>query len=114
SLSRTSNFSSKSLYWRLLHRNVLNLRPLDAAPTRAPSLMDQYSVRPSQPSRFLPLKKTFLSSPARVALPPHKARTANAVRKPKRMRIIFSRRTTWPTQAAPDQERPSALTFEQM
>src|SRR5438067_13857593 len=60
-LRRTWKVSSKSLYFFLLHRKVLNFRPLgDVSPTRAPSLTDQYSVSPSQPSRSLPLKNFSL------------------------------------------------------
>src|SRR4051812_10864442 len=56
-LSRTSNCSSKSPYFFLLHRNVLNFRPFGLEPTMAPSLTLQYSsIRPSQPSRLLRLK----------------------------------------------------------
>src|SRR5262249_54969507 len=57
SLSRTLNFISKSLYFFLVHRKVLKPGSFSVRPTMAPSLTDQYSGMPSQPSRFLPLKK---------------------------------------------------------
>src|SRR6266536_4409314 len=66
---RTWKLSSKSLYVFLLHRKVLNLMPLPVSPTRAPSLTDQYSVSPSQPSRFLPLKNAVVSLSAAVSSP---------------------------------------------
>src|SRR5262245_34086598 len=61
-LSRTWHDSSKSPYSFLLHRNVLKLIPLPVSPTMAPSETFQYSS-PSQPSVFLPLKNSDVSSP---------------------------------------------------
>src|SRR5205823_15020267 len=57
------NFISKSPNLCLLHRKVLNVRPL-CEPVSVPSLAVQYSSRPSQPVRSLPLKKCLLESPA--------------------------------------------------
>src|SRR5262245_33169663 len=83
SLSRTWNDSSKSLYGFLLHRNVLNGIFLSPPPTTAPSLTLQYwSIRPSQPSRSLPLKNDLAaSSSARVGLSGHRARAPSAARR---------------------------------
>src|SRR5262245_38058027 len=66
-VSRTWNDSSKSRYFFLLHRKVLNFSPLGVAPIIAPSFTDQYSVRPSQPVVSLPLKNSLLESPPCVA-----------------------------------------------
>src|SRR5262249_641363 len=55
-VSFTSKRSSQSLYFFLLHRKVLNLRPFGADPTRAPCLYDQYSSSPSQPASSGPMK----------------------------------------------------------
>src|SRR5262249_18772133 len=65
--SRTWKLSSKSPYCFLLHRKVLKLMPLPVSPTRAPFLTDQYSVSPSQPSRFLPLKNAVVALSAVVS-----------------------------------------------
>src|SRR5437763_6673398 len=68
SVSLTWKCSSKSLYLVLLHRKVLNFSPFVALvePTMAPSLTLQYSGRPSQPVRSLPLKNACVLSPARA------------------------------------------------
>src|SRR5579883_2028781 len=63
SLIRTWSDSSKSLYFRRLHRNVRNASPsAGTLPTIAPSRTVQYAPSPSQPSRSLPLKNASDSS----------------------------------------------------
>src|SRR5215831_16602799 len=83
SFRRIWNDSSKSLYFFLLHKKVLNGTFFPPpVPTIAPSLTDQYlSINPSQPSRSLPLKNALVassSSAARVGLSDQSARGANA------------------------------------
>src|SRR5437588_5178213 len=67
-VSFTWKCSSKSLYLFLLHRNVLNFPPpiFSVEPTMAPSFTLQYSGKPSQPARSLPLKNEGVPSPARA------------------------------------------------
>src|SRR5262245_3666416 len=53
SLRRTLKLISKSLYFFLLARKVLNFGSLAAWPTSSPFLYDQYSlISPSQPVNF--------------------------------------------------------------
>src|SRR5439155_12307457 len=86
SLSRTSKTISKSLYFFLLMRKVLDLMPLGPVlPTMAPSCTDHSSVLPSQPSRFLRLKKVSWPSPA-VAAAHHSAPTTATM--PIRFRML--------------------------
>src|SRR5262245_15717989 len=86
---RTWNFSSKSRYCFLLHRKVLNLRPLGAEPVRVPSLKVQYSIRPSQADRSGPMKPIFSPAGAEVAPPIHTAAANRHVNVSQRM--MFSR-----------------------
>src|SRR5687768_14478830 len=79
--SLTWNDISKSLYFLVLHRNVLYLRPsFGDLPTMAPSLTDQnWSIRPSNPDRSLPLKNVP-ASPAWAFASPKTALTARHAR----------------------------------
>src|SRR5262249_7721151 len=79
SVIRTWTDSSKSLYFRRLHRYVRNDGPwAGTLPTIAPSRTLQYSRSPSQPSRSLPFKNASDSWPPRTVAPPAGSAVARA------------------------------------
>src|SRR5947209_7029057 len=91
---RTWNCSSKSPYCFLLHRKVLNLRPLGKVePMISPSFRVQYSLSPSQLAGLAkpPLPPAGMSSPETA---PARSSAATRPRPMVWLRMVSSKRVT--------------------